>query len=112
MSNHFHLVAVADQADAVSLFRMDLNGLYATHRNVTHRHTGRVGQGPFYSAVLDPAHVATALNPVRARMVARAGARSSGLGAHAGVARHARVCAKLAQPQRLAPEFGDPIWGD
>ncbi len=27
MSNHFHLVAVGDQADAVSLFMMDLNGL-------------------------------------------------------------------------------------
>ena len=38
---------------------------------------GRVWQGRFYSAVLDPAHWATALrhtelNPVRARMVARA----------------------------------------
>ena len=51
--------------------------MYATHRNVTHRHTGRVWQGRFYSVVLDPAHWATAiryaeLNPVRARMVARA----------------------------------------
>ena len=77
MSNHFHLVAVGDQADVVSLFMMDLNGLYATYRNVTHRHTGRVWQGRFYSAISDPAHVATALrytelNPVRARMVARA----------------------------------------
>ena len=77
MSNHFHLVAVGDQADAVSLFMMDLNGLYATHRNVTHRQTGRVWQGRFYSAVFYPAHWATALrytelNPVRARMVARA----------------------------------------
>ena len=77
MSNHFHVVAVGDQADAVSLFMMDLNSLYATHRNVTHRHTGRAWQGRFYSAVLDPAHWATALryaelNPVRARMVARA----------------------------------------
>ena len=36
MSNHFHLVAVGDQPDAVSRFTMDLNGLYAT------RHTGRV----------------------------------------------------------------------
>jgi len=77
MSNHFHLVAVGDQPDAVSLFLMVLNGLYATHRNVTHRHTGRVWKGRFYSAVLDPTHWATALrytelNPVRAPMVARA----------------------------------------
>ena len=56
MSNHFHLVAVGDQADAVSLFMMDLNGLYATYRHATHRHTGRVWQGRFDSAVLDPAH--------------------------------------------------------
>ena len=55
MSNHVHLVAVGDQADAVSLFMMDLNGLYATYRNVTHRHTGRVWQGRFYSAILDAA---------------------------------------------------------
>ena len=44
---------------------------------LTHRHTGRVWQGRFDSAVLDPAHGATALryterNAVRARMVARA----------------------------------------
>ncbi len=77
ISNHFHLVAVGDQPDAVSLFMMDLNGLYATHRNVTRRHTASLWQARFYSAVLDPAHWATALrytelNPVRARMVAQA----------------------------------------
>ena len=44
MSNHFHLVAVGDQADAVSLFMMDLNGLYATYPHVTHRHTGASGR--------------------------------------------------------------------
>ena len=72
MSNHFHLVATSDRPDAVSLFMMDLNGLYATHRNVTHHHTGRVWQGRFYSCVLDDAHWETALryvemNPVRAQ---------------------------------------------
>ena len=41
MSNHFHLVAIGDQADAVSLFMMDLSGLYATYRNAVHRHTGQ-----------------------------------------------------------------------
>ena len=38
MSNHFHLVAIGDQADAVSLFMMDFSGLYATYRNAVHRH--------------------------------------------------------------------------
>ena len=83
---------------------MDLNGLYATHRNVTPRHTGRVWQGRFYSAVLDPALGATALrstelNPVRARMVARA---EDWAWRHAGVARQARVCAKLTQREAAA----------
>ena len=55
MSNHFHLVAIGDQADAVSLFMMDLSGLYATYRNAVHRHTGHLWQGRFYSAVLDSA---------------------------------------------------------
>ena len=109
MSNHFHLVAVRDQADAVSLLMMDLNGLYATYRHVTHRHTGRVWQGRFYSAILGPG--ALGYRATVHRTECRAGpdggeggrwgvvlgARPSGLGAHAGVARHARVCAKLAQ---------------
>ena len=56
MSNHFHLVAIGDQADAISLFMMDLSGLYATYRNAVHRHTGHLWQSRFYSAVLDSAH--------------------------------------------------------
>ena len=77
MSNHFHLVAIGDQTDAISLFMMDLSGLYATYRNAVHRHTGHLWQSRFYSAVLDSDHWATALryvelNPVRARMVGRA----------------------------------------
>ena len=119
MSNHFHLVAVGDQADAVLLFMMDLNGLYATHRNVTHRHTGRVWQERFDSAILDPAHVATALrytelNPVRARMVVRAeDGEWSSARAHLGLAPPSawldtrEFAAKLAQPRRLARESGD-----
>jgi len=77
MSNHFHLVAAGDRPDAVSLFMMDVNGLYATYRNATYRHTGRAWQGRYYASVLDHAHWATALryvelNPVRARIAARA----------------------------------------
>ena len=124
MSNDFHLVAMGDQADAVSLLMMDRNGWYATYRNVTHPHTGRVWQGRFYSAVLDPAHWATALrytelNAVRARMVARAeDGEWSSARAHLGLVPPPawldtrEFAAKLAQPRRLAREFGDPIWGD
>ena len=39
MTNHFHLVAVGDRTDAISLFMMDLNGQYATYRNATQRTT-------------------------------------------------------------------------
>ncbi len=91
MSNHFHLVATSDRPDAVSLFMMDLNGLYATYRNVTHHHTGRVWQGRFYSCVLDDAHWETALryvemNPVRAQVAKRAADfRWSSARAHLGL---------------------------
>ena len=82
--------------------------------HVTHRHTGRVWQGRFYSAVLDPAHWATALrytelNAVRARMVARAeDGEWSSARAHPGLAPTSawldtrEFAAKLAQPRGLA----------
>jgi putative transposase len=77
MSNHFHLVAAGDRPDAVSLFMMNLNGFYSAYRHGTERRRGRLWQGRFFSCVLEDAHWATALryvelNPVRARMVARA----------------------------------------
>ena len=53
MSNHFHLIAVGDQQDAISNFMMEVNGQYATYRNATQRTTGRVWQNRFYSCVLD-----------------------------------------------------------
>ena len=79
MTNHFHLVAVGDRTDAISLFMMDLNGQYATYRNATQRTTGHVWQHRFYSCVLDDAHWQTALryvelNAVRAHMARSAGA--------------------------------------
>ncbi len=74
MSNHFHLVAVGDRPDAISLFMMDVNGRYATYRHALERRSGRFWQGRFYSCVLDDAHWETALryvelNPIRARIV-------------------------------------------
>ena len=57
MTNHFHLVAVGDRTDAISLFMMDLNGQYATYGNATQRTTrctiGHVWQHRFYSCVQD-----------------------------------------------------------
>ncbi len=74
MPNHFHLVAVGDRPNAISLFMMQVNGQYATYRNTTHCTTGRIWQNRFYSCVLDTHHWETALryvelNPVRARLV-------------------------------------------
>ena len=122
MSNHFHLVAIGDQADAISLFMMDLSGLYATYRNAVHRHTGHLWQSRFYSAVLDTAHWATALryvelNPVRARMVGRAEVvirpQSPRTCAHAHLARHRTVPAPqapLADARRmLAASMPGPV---
>ena len=76
MSTPFHLVAIGDQADTVSLFMMDLSGLYATYRNAVHRHTGHLWQSRFYSAVLDSAHWATALRLRRTQPRPRAHRRA------------------------------------
>ena len=91
LSNHFHLVATSDKEDAVSLFMMDVNGQYATYRNRTHHHTGRVWQGRFFSCALDDAHWENALryvelNPVRAQLVKHpADFRWSSARAHLGL---------------------------
>ena len=93
MTNHFHLVAVGDRSDAISLFMMDLNGQYATYRHATQRTTGHVWQNRFYSCVLDDAHWQTALgyvelNAVRAHLALSAGAYAwSSARAHLGRAK-------------------------
>ncbi len=61
MTNHFHLIAVGDRPDAISLFMMDVNGHYATYRNATQRTRGHIWQDRFFSCVLGAAHWATAL---------------------------------------------------
>lgn len=91
MSNHFHLIAVGDRPDAISLFMMDVNGHYAIYRNATQRTRGHLWQDRFFSCVLDAAHWATALrylelNPVRARIVPQPEAyRWSSARAHLGL---------------------------
>jgi len=91
MPNHFHLVAIGDRTDAISLFMMDVNGQYATYRNATQRTSGHVWQNRFYSCVLDTAHWETALryvelNAVRARLAkSAADYRWSSAPAHLGL---------------------------
>ena len=77
MPNHYHLVLAGDRPQAVSLFMMDLNGLYSTYSNTKRQRTGPSWQGRFRSCVLDTAHWENALryvelNAVRAHLVKQA----------------------------------------
>ena len=77
MSNHFHLVARSAQPGGISRFLQGLAGQYAQQLHARLSRRGRFWQDRFYSCVLDRSHLATALryvelNPVRARLVAKA----------------------------------------
>jgi putative transposase len=75
MSNHVHLVAVPQQAEAMGLALRNAHGRYASYLNARQGASGHVWQGRFYSCPLDTDHLWAALryselNPVRAGMVA------------------------------------------
>ncbi|SRR5579871_2114117 len=77
MSNHVHLLAVPRKRDSLARALKQTHGRYATYWNATHRSSGHVWQGRFYSCPLDENHLWMALryvelNPVRAAMVGRA----------------------------------------
>lgn len=77
MSNHVHLVAVPHRADSLALALKQTHGRYASYWNATHRLSGHVWQGRFYSCPLDNDHLWMALryvelNPVRAGLVSQA----------------------------------------
>ena len=90
MSNHVHLVVVPRKAEAPSLALKQTHGRYASYWNASHRSSGHVWQGRFYSCPLDAPHLWMALryaelNPVRAKLVARAESwRWSSAVAHCG----------------------------
>jgi putative transposase len=74
MSNHVHLIAVPQKADALGLALKNAQGRYAAYWNASHHSTGHVWQGRYYSCPLDEPHLwealrYTELNPVRAGMV-------------------------------------------
>jgi putative transposase len=78
MPNHVHLVAVPERADSFARVLNQSQMWHAQHVNEKLERTGHLWQGRFYSAVLDESHAICAVryverNPVRARMVARAG---------------------------------------
>ena len=77
MSNHVHLLVVPRGSDSLALALKQTHGRYASYWNATHRSSGHVWQGRFYSCPLDESHLWIALryvelNPVRAAMVSRA----------------------------------------
>jgi putative transposase len=76
-SNHVHLVVVPRKAEALALALKQTHGRYASYWNASHKSSGHVWQGRFYSCPLDDPHLWAALryaelNPVRAKLVDRA----------------------------------------
>jgi putative transposase len=76
MPNHVHLILVPHTAEALSRALGETHRRYTAFINARARWTGHLFQGRFGSAVMDEAHLIAAaryiaLNPVRARLVAR-----------------------------------------
>ena len=77
MPNHVHIIAVPPDADALASTFRYVHRHYTGFVNARQRWTGHLWQGRFSSVAMDEAHFVTALryvalNPVRARLVARA----------------------------------------
>ena len=77
MPNHVHIVLVPSDEYGLSRTFGDLHRRYTGYVNARRRTTGHLWQGRFGSVAMDEAHFVTALryvalNPVRARLVARA----------------------------------------
>ena len=61
MSNHVHLIVVPRRPDSLAQALKQTHGRYATYWNATHRSSGHVWQGRFYSCPLDQNHLWIAL---------------------------------------------------
>ena len=77
MPNHVHIVAVPAHADGLRQCFRHVHRHYTGYVNARQRWTGHLWQGRFSSVAMDEPHLVTALryvalNPVRARLVARA----------------------------------------
>ena len=77
MSSHVHLLVVPRKGDSLARALKQTHGRYASYWNATHRSSGHVWQGRFYSCPLDESHLWIALryvelNPVRAALVSQA----------------------------------------
>ena len=77
MTNHIHLVGIPRSETTLSDVLKPLHTRYAQHVNWTHRLSGRLWQGRFFSCPLDESHCLAAVryvecNPVRAGLVEKA----------------------------------------
>jgi putative transposase len=77
MPNHVHLIVVPADEDGLRRTFAEAHRRYTGYINARHRWTGHLWQGRFGAVAMDEPHLAAAaryvaLNPVRARLVARA----------------------------------------
>lgn len=77
MPNHVHIILTPTDPDGLRRTFADLHRRYTAHINARNRWTGHLWQGRFGSVAMDETHLFTAaryvsLNPVRARLTARA----------------------------------------
>ena len=77
MPNHVHLILVPDHPDALRAALSKVHRDYAGHIHAREQRTGHFWQGRFGCVAMDEPHLYAALryvalNPVRARLVARA----------------------------------------
>ena len=77
MTNHVHLVAIPETADALEKVFRPLHTRYAQRINRARGWTGHLWQGRYFSSALDDGYLWAAIryverNPVRAGMISRA----------------------------------------
>ena len=77
MPNHVHLILVPEQADGLRAALAKVHRAYAGRIHLREQRSGHFWQGRFAAVAMDEAHTLAALrygalNPVRARLVARA----------------------------------------
>ncbi|MEX2614957.1 MAG: transposase [Alphaproteobacteria bacterium] len=78
MPNHVHMILVPPREDSLRAALSQVHRVYAGRIHARERRTGHFWQGRFGCVAMDEAHALAAiayvaLNPVRARLVARAG---------------------------------------
>jgi putative transposase len=97
MPNHVHLVLVPECSEGLPRMLGAVHGQYARHANRMRQLTGHCWQGRYFSSPLDEGYFVNAvryveLNPVRARLVAKAQDYEwSSAGAHCGIGEDAVI---------------------